>query len=103
MKRLRRIHSPNRYQVIAFSEVPVLARLRSTLAEAPGLAAILGIKDRAVADDPAVQRVEKTHLAEREWRRGHARIVRPCAILLEAQHGAGQPGGDPPVAADQID
>src|SRR6266436_8455684 len=93
MKRRRRIHSPNRYQVIALS----------SLAEAPRLAAVLGVKDRAVTDDPAVLRVEESRLAKREWNCRHAWIVRPRAVGLKAQHRAGQSGGDTLVAAKQVD
>src|ERR1035437_3161100 len=103
MKRRRRIHSPKRYQVIAFYGFPVRARLRSILAQAPALAAVLGVKDGAVADDPSVMRVEEPHLAQRERYRGHARIVRPCAIGLKAKRTARQSGGDSIVAGKQID
>src|ERR1035437_2857288 len=121
MKRRRRIHSPKRYQVIAFYGFPVRARLRSTLAQAPALAAVLGVKAGAVADDPSVMRVEEPHLdgssatapsvmrveephlAQRERYRGHARIVRPCAIGLKAKRTARQSGGDSIVAGKQID
>src|ERR1700735_299828 len=99
MKRRRRIHCPKRYQVIAFSEVPLLARSRSTLTEAPRFATVLGVKDGAVADDPSVLRVEESHLAERERHRRHRLIVRPRAIGLQPQHGAGQTGGNSLVAA----
>src|ERR1700721_1987665 len=59
MKRRRRIHSPKRYQVIAFSEFPSFAP-RSSLAEAPGLAAVLGVQDRAVAADQSLLGSEKS-------------------------------------------
>src|SRR5271165_1739877 len=103
MKRRRRIHSPKRYQVIAFSELLVLAPLPSTLAEAPGLAAVLGVKDGAVADDPPVLGVEEPRLAERERYRWHRRIVRPRAVGLDTQHGAGQAGRYSLVVGKQID
>src|SRR5271166_5691560 len=103
MKRRRRIHSPKRYQVIAFSAVLWFARSRSTLAEAPRLATVLGVKDRAVADDPSVLCVEEPRLAERKRYRRHRRVMRPRAVGLQAQHGARQSGGDSLVAAKQID
>src|SRR3984957_2514 len=103
MKRRRRIHSPKRYQVIAFSEFPLFARSPSSLTEAPGLAAVLGVQDRTVAHDPSVLCVEEPSLAQRKRYRGHRRIVRPRAIGLKAQHGAGQSGSDSLVAAEQID
>src|SRR3984957_13961915 len=102
-KRQRRIHSPKRYQVIAFSEFPLFARSRSSLTEAPGFAAVLGVQDRAVADDPSVLRVEEPRLAERKRYRGHGSIVRPRAVGLQAQNGARISGGDPLVAAEQVD
>src|ERR1035437_11045912 len=102
MKRRRRIHSPKRYQVIAFYGFPVLARLRSTLAQAPALAAVLGVKDGAVADDPSVLRVEEPRLAQRERYRRHARIVGPCAVGLKAKRTAVQSGGASNVVGTQV-
>src|SRR5215467_2115847 len=74
-KRQRRIHSPNRYQVIVLSEVRSLACSCSSLTEAPRLAAVARVKDRAVTHDPSVLRVEEPRLTQREWYRGDRRIV----------------------------
>src|SRR5580704_19033950 len=103
MKRQRRIHSPKRYQVIAFSELPLLARSRSSLTEAPGPAAVLRVENRAVADDPSVLCVEEPRLAQRKRYRGHRRIVRPRAVGLKPQDRTRQSRSDPLVAAEQID
>src|SRR5579863_7769342 len=61
------------------------------------------MQDGSVTDNPAMQFVEEAHLAERQRQGRNIWVMRPYAVGLEAQHGAGQSGRHPIVAAEKLD